>query len=506
MKNLTRKSGILLQPTSLPSKYGIGDFGPEAYQFIDFLKDSGQSLWQILPLNPVGFGESPYMSYSAFAGNPLLISIDSLLEQGLLLEEDVTDLPSFNEDVIEFSLVKDFKESLLLKAFQRFKATGGMDKVEGYRDFYDANDSWLSDYCLFMALKDYFGGCAWNLWDKSIASRKTESVHKYAELLQDKIAYYSFTQFLFFEQWLQLKEYANNNGIKIIGDLPIFVSYDSSDVWVNSQLFELDPDGNPSMVAGVPPDYFSEFGQLWGNPLYRWGEMEKDDYQWWRSRFESILLYVDIIRLDHFRGFESYWEVPSREKTAVNGRWVKGPGAKFFKTVESYLGELPIIAEDLGIITSDVVKLREQCNFPGMKILQFMFETGPAEVFLSLFASNTVMYTGTHDNNTLWGWYKEALKGKPEVITRLDKYFQIRRDFIKEEICWRLIKMVMESNAFIVILPLQDILNLDTNSRMNYPGTSTGNWKWRFRKGCLTEDVIAQLGKLTIATGRRPHL
>ncbi|QNB44991.1 4-alpha-glucanotransferase [Thermanaerosceptrum fracticalcis] len=480
---LDRASGILLHPTSLSSKYGIGDMGPEAYKFIDFLKRSKQRLWQVLPLNPVGYGWSPYQSPSAFAGNHLLLSIDILREEGLLTAEDIGSIPPFPEDMVQFPLVAEFKDRLLRKAFAKFN-TG--EKSPAYEAFREENAYWLEDFVLFMALRRHFGGLAWNSWKRAIAFREKEAILYYQKNLHEEIAYHCFLQFKFFKQWTDLKRYANAQGIKIIGDLPIFISYDSSDTWANPRLFALDDRGNPVKVAGVPPDYFSETGQLWGNPHYDWAEMEKDDYQWWRKRFEYLLKLADFVRVDHFRGFEAYWEIPAGESTAVNGRWVKGPGEKFFFTIRRYLGELPVIAEDLGVITPEVVELKEKCGFPGMKVLQFLAEE---ELERESGEEEIVYYTGTHDNDTLLGWYRK------KILSQLDSPESGHNE---EEKCWEYIELVFCSRAKWAIVPLQDVLCLDNEARMNTPGTVDGNWQWRFREGALTSGLEKRLALLTL--------
>ncbi|MEW6064648.1 MAG: 4-alpha-glucanotransferase [Bacillota bacterium] len=493
---IKRQSGILLHPTSLPSPYGIGDLGKEAFEFVDFLTRSRQKLWQVLPLNPAGYGESPFQSFSAFAGNPLLISIDRLVEQGLLTPQDIHPLPSFSEDRVEFARVRAYKEDLLRKAFTAFQ---NRLKAPEYQDFV-AGAHWLGDYALFMALKQYFGGLPWNHWDASIALRQEQAMENFRQLLKQEIEYHFFLQFTFFRQWMALKRYANDRGIKIIGDLPIFVSYDSSDAWANPHLFELDELGNPAKVAGVPPDYFSETGQLWGNPHYRWAAMEKDDYKWWRERFKGLLETVDIIRIDHFRGFEAYWEIPAGETTAINGRWVKGPGEKFFSIMIRYLGQIPVIAEDLGIITPEVVKLKNRFDFPGMKILQFNLHKNEKEKFLPHhYEPNSVVYTGTHDNDTTIGWYKKLLPGDVEFLA---EYLDLEPAMEAEEICWRLIEVAFRCQSNTAIIPLQDVLCLDSEARMNYPGTVGGNWEWRFRQGVLTPEIEEKLAALTRAGGR----
>ncbi|AEG60810.1 4-alpha-glucanotransferase [Desulforamulus ruminis] len=497
-----RESGILLHPSSLPAKYGIGDLGEEAYDFIDFLQGAKQRLWQILPLNPPGYGESPFQCYSAFAGNPLLISPDRLWAAGLLLKDDLQEVPEFCESRVQFALVREYKERLLRKAYQNFKRK---KKDSGYEEFiFEA--SWLKDFTLFMALKNYFKGLPWNQWESSIALREERAMAHYRTLLAEEIAYHGFVQFIFFTQWLNLKKYANSREIKIIGDLPIFVSYDSSDAWAHPRLFELDEQGNPAKVAGVPPDYFSETGQLWGNPLYRWEEMEKDGYRWWRERFNSLLKTVDIVRLDHFRGFEAYWEIAAGQPTAVQGRWVKGPGEKFFRTMMKHLGDMPVIAEDLGLITPEVYELKDQFHFPGMKVLQFHLHSSEKELYLPHhYESNTVVYTGTHDNDTTLGWYKGLLLEDPQEAAFLHQYLKEYLDGVTtfpENICWQMIEVAFSTAANTVIIPLQDILCLDSDARMNFPGTVGGNWEWRLRPGSLTPELQERLARLSVLYNR----
>jgi len=493
--NLKRECGILLHPTSLPGSYGIGDLGREAYQFIDFLARSNQKIWQILPLGPVGHGESPYQSLSAFAGNPLLLSPDKLKEEGLLTEEDLSALPLFEEKQIRFDLLKPWKEELLRKAFANFRLSLQSPQ---YLEFLEENRIWLANFSFFMALKTYFRGVAWNYWEKSIAFREPPALEHYRKLLQEEIDYHCFLQFQFSRQWRSLKEYAEEKGIKMMGDLPIFVAYDSSDAWANPHLFQLDQWGRPSKVAGVPPDYFSATGQLWGNPLYRWEEMEQDDYFWWRERFQKLFQLVDWVRVDHFRGFEAYWEIPGGEETAVNGRWVQAPGEKLFTAIKEYLGELPIVAEDLGIITPQVEELKNKFNFPGMKVLHFCLGSrGDRRDFLCHLPENTVVYTGTHDNDTSLGWYQTMQKEAPQAVKFLGKYFHINPQMSKEEIAWGLLKIVWKTPARIAIAPLQDLLALGTEARMNMPGTAEGNWRWRFTQESLTREIEEKMASLT---------
>lgn len=492
--NINKKSGILLHPTSLPSKYGIGDLGKEAYHFIDFLHKSKQKLWQTLPLTPVGYGDSPYQCFSAFAGNPMLIGFNQLLDKGLLQQEELANVPNFDKEKVEFEAVKNYKEPLLRKAFERFKVR---EKTSDYHKFVQENIYWLEDYAFFMALKIHFGGVPWNRWEKSIAFREKSGLKHYKKLIKEEIDYHKFLQFTFFTQWLNLKKYAHQNNIKIIGDIPIFIAYDSSDAWANPQLFELDESGNPTKVAGVPPDYFSKTGQLWGNPHYKWNVMAQDDYTWWRERFKSILTLVDIVRIDHFRGFAGYWEIPAGSETAINGKWVKGPGENFFSTVEKYLGYIPAIAEDLGVITPDVIKMKDKFKFPGMKILQFTLGSGIEELFSPQnYEKECVVYTGTHDNDTVLGWYQQVVKENPHVFQLLKKHLHVDENSDNKEICWRLIKFAYQTNAQNVITPLQDVICLGNEARMNYPGTVQGNWQWRYTKESLTKEIEEKLAQI----------
>jgi 4-alpha-glucanotransferase len=491
-----RASGVLLHLTSLPSKYGIGDFGKEAYNFVDFLKKTHQELWQILPLNPPASGGSPYNCFSAFAGNTLLISIDKLIENGLLKSEEVSNAPNLAETKVEFSKVIKFKNELFLKAFNRFdKLTEGDD----YEQFKKDNEYWLSDFCLYMALKEHFDNKVWNRWDKDISFREKQAVEKYKSKLADKIRYQEFLQYIFSKQWSELKNYANHNGIKIIGDLPIFVAHDSSDVWIYPELFDLDDEGNPRKVAGVPPDYFSKTGQLWGNPHYNWKRMKEDNFLWWKKRFEKLVEQVDISRIDHFRGFEAYWEVDASEETAVKGKWIKAPGYELFSAVKQHLGDLPIIVEDLGFITPEVDRLKKSYGFPGMNILQFSFgeetslKSRPEDC-----EKNCVLYTGTHDNDTLLAWYRGLKQSKnTRVLKILEKYYGINNEMSEKEVCWALIEVVYKTNVNFVIVPLQDILCLDNQARMNYPGTVSSNWLWRYKEGDITKEMEKNLTILT---------
>lgn len=492
--------GVLLHPTSLPSQYGIGDFGSGAYDFLDFLAEGRQKLWQILPLNPPGIGDSPYMALSAFAGNPLLISPEILIKEGLVKADTVAaetlkiKRATTSTDQVPFQAVKAFKEHLFREAYLTFRKSR---EPKEYSQFCDENKVWLRDYALFMALSDHYDGKPWHKWSKDLIARKEKALTAWQSKLADEIRYHSFLQYLFSRQWDAVKRYAQQKGIKIIGDLPIFVAHNSSDVWANQHLFKLDELGNPTVVAGVPPDYFSETGQLWGNPLYRWTIMAADDYQWWRDRFAHLLKQVDIIRVDHFRGFESYWEIPAGEETAVGGKWEKGPGASFFHTMERYLGTMPIIAEDLGIITDEVVKLKNTLAFPGMKVLHFCFgyavdgECPPLGI-----DRDCVVYTGTHDNNTTIGWYEEDLPELSGFKECIDTYLGTNAKMSGADLSWQLITLAYESKAHTVIIPMQDLLGLDSTARMNTPGTlADTNWSWRMESNC-DATVAQRLSKL----------
>lgn len=493
-----RGCGILLHITSLPSPYGIGDMGKDAYDFVDFLFRSAQGFWQILPLNPVGSDGSPYQSFSAFAGNHLLISLEKLINQGLLKKEDIGLIPEFSISRVEYDKIQAFKDGIIRKAFSRFQGSNSHE----YKYFINKNNYWLADYALFMALKKHFNYRPWNQWDKAIAFREKNAMQYYRESLKNEIDFHKFNQFIFFQQWHEFKKYANSKGIKIIGDLPIFVSHDSSDVWAYPELFQLDKSGNPLLIAGVPPDYFSKTGQLWNNPIYRWDVMERDDYRWWRLRISKLLEEVDIIRLDHFRGFKSCWGVPAGEETAIKGKWINGPGENFFDIVEKYLGHIPVIAEDLGFITPDVVRMKNRFNYPGMEIIQFQLASGRAEAFLpENYSLNTVIYTGTHDNDTFLGWYRKN-RVNPEWADLFNNYLGVNTLKSEEDICWRLIEFAYQTPCFLVIIPLQDVLCLGSEARMNYPGTTEGNWGWRFLKVSLKSEIEIKMADLAICHQR----
>ncbi len=488
--NFARSCGTLVHPTSFPSDFAIGDLGERAYRFIDYLEHTHQGIWQILPLGPTGFGNSPYASYSAFAGNPYLISPDILKDKGLLSEKEIAPLRVPQSDKVDYEHAYSIKDQLLAKACRRFYERNDADEQKRFDAFKKENDRWLDDYVHFMACLIANDRKPWNQWDEGLAKRDPEVLASSRKRMNPDIEKQYWVQFEFFNQWMNLREYANSKGINIIGDIPIFVDHNSSDVWANKRYFDVDETGNRLLVSGVPPDYFSETGQLWGNPLYRWKELEKDGYQWWIDRFDQMFKMYDAIRVDHFRGFDAYWEVKADADTAQNGRWVKGPGAKLFHAIEKKMGKLPIIAEDLGVITQSVVDLRDRFNFPGMKVLQFAFDD-PGNGFLPHNYSNTncIVYSGTHDNDTTIGWYEKA----PEQ----------ERNFLREytqtdgsEVSWQLIRAGMLSVAGQAIFPLQDFMELDGKHRMNFPGTTENNWMWRY-----TDDMLNK-----VDTGRIRHL
>ncbi|MBW4686666.1 MAG: 4-alpha-glucanotransferase [Komarekiella atlantica HA4396-MV6] len=495
-----RSSGILLHPTSFPSRFGIGDLGLEAYRFIDFLKDSHQQYWQVLPLGPTAYGNSPYMCYSAMAGNPLMISPEKLLEEGLLAEEDFANLPAFPTEKVDFEQVVPIKIGLLKKACENFRNHATPIQQKEFAGFCDSKAYWLDNYALFMTLKDANDGASWYTWEQELVKREPQALDQVQRRLNGEIFYYKFIQFEFFRQWSELKSYANMRGIDIIGDIPIYVAHDSADVWAHPNIFCLDKEtGEAAQMAGVPPDYFSNTGQLWGNPVYDWEELQKQDFKWWVQRFEAMLDYVDIIRIDHFRGFEAFWSVPQGEETAVNGEWVEAPGEAFFEVIKQKLGKLPVLAEDLGVITPEVDALRDKYEFPGMKVLQFAFGSDPDNPFLPFnYPRNAVVYTGTHDNDTTIGWFNTA--GESEKQNLLLYLGCIS----PEGVHWDLIRLALSSIANQAIIPLQDVLGLGNETRMNFPGVAEGNWEWRYQTSALTEELSSKLKSLTKLNGRAP--
>ena len=504
----SRSSGILLHPTSLPSPFGIGDLGDDAYRFVDFLQLSGQRLWQILPLGPTGYGNSPYSSYSAFAGNTLLISPERLARSGLLTEGDFRGVPAFDDDRVDFEEVAPFKKSLLLSAYRRFKQLQHPQIANAFTKFSSEERYWLDDYALFQSLKDANGGSAWTEWDSALVRRDENAVADANDTLVGEIEAHKFYQFLFFQQWAELKAYCAQHGIKIIGDIPIFVAHDSADVWINPDYFKLDSNGLPTVVAGVPPDYFSETGQLWGNPLYNWQRMASDGFAWWIKRVRATLKTVDFVRIDHFRGFAACWEIPAGDKTAERGQWVAAPGIQLFQAIRRALGEVPIIAEDLGVITPDVEKLRDDFGFPGMRVLQFGFgDADSKNVNLPHnYPRNVVAYSGTHDNDTTVGWFNGGLRDdSTRTAAKIEREREFCLQYLNSEgnkIHWDFIRAVLWSVADTAIVPIQDVLGLGSEARMNLPNSKEGNWKWRFRTGALTDELAKKLRRLTELYGR----
>ena len=508
-----RASGILLHPTSLPGRYGIGDLGNAAYDWIDFLATSHQALWQVLPLGPTGYADSPYACLSAFAGNPLLISLDKLSEQGYLAATDLDDLPAFPPHRVDYGRVIACKVPLLERAARQFLACASPQQQDAYRQFARRNRHWLDDYALFAAAKEHHNQSIWYDWDREIALREPAAVENWRApgKASDRLALHKVLQFFFFQQWHALKQYANDRGVRIIGDMPIFVATDSADVWAHRDLFFLDQLGRPTRVSGVPPDYFSETGQRWGNPLYRWDVMAQRGFQWWISRTQAALQQFDMIRIDHFRGFAAYWEIPATEPTAVRGRWVPGPGADFFQAIRDRLGDLAIIAEDLGVITPEVTDLLQRFGFPGMKILQFAFDQDALRASFDVtsagwrnpflphnYIPNCVAYTGTHDNETTLGWLRNATPAQRQAA--LDYLGCTEPDFVQA-----MIRSVLASVANTAILPLQDILELGNEARMNHPGTIGSNWTWRVLPNALTPQLANRLAKLTDLYERQVH-
>lgn len=491
----TRASGILLHPSSLPGPYGIGELGEDAAHFIDFLAKSHQRIWQVLPLGPTSYGDSPYQAFSAFAGNPMLISLQQLAGEGWLAAEDLASLPDFPPEAVDFGWVISWKKPLLRRAFEAFEARANDASRQAFEAFCSRESAWLLDFARFMAFKDHFDGKAWGEWDLAIRGREAQAMARLSEQLSGEIRLHQFLQYVFFRQWETVKSFANSRGIEVMGDIPIFVAYDSADVWANPDLFYLDSEGRSTVVAGVPPDYFSATGQLWGNPLYRWDVMKDRGYGWWIERLKKAMALYDLLRIDHFRGFEAYWEVPAGEETAINGRWVKAPGADLFETVERHLGKLPIVAEDLGVITPEVEALRDRFGFPGMKILQFAF-SDPSNAYLPHhYPRNCVVYTGTHDNDTTRGWYEAATPKERDFVRR---YLGCDGS----DATWDLIRLAMGSVADRAVIPMQDLLVQGSEARLNTPGKASGNWAWRYRPDALTDELLGRLRELTIMYAR----
>jgi len=490
-----RESGVLMHITSLPGRYGIGTMGAQAFAFVDFLKKAGQSYWQILPLTPTGYGDSPYQSCSAFAGNYYLIDLDLLVEQGLLKSEDLAGINwGTRENRVDFGQLYQVRLKILRTAYSRF------EDCQEFRDFCRDNSRWLSDFALFMALKDTHQGKPWYEWEQDLKTREPDAIWQARRELREEVAFYSFVQYLFYQQWTALRAYAHKNGIRMIGDVPIYVPLDSADVWSNPELFQLDEKLDPTGVAGVPPDAFTADGQLWGNPLYRWDKMAKNDYSWWIGRLRAAGKLYDVIRLDHFRGFESYWDVPYGDKTAKGGKWVKGPGMDFINAVKTQLPDLELIAEDLGILTDEVRALRDESGFPGMKVLGFAFDSrDPSDYLPQAYSRNAVCYTGTHDNMTMRQWFDTASE---DAVDYAVSYMALTE---KEGYVWGVIRTAMASVADLCVIQMQDFLDIGAEGRMNFPGTMTdANWTWRVADGVITDALAKKIGAMTRLYNRVP--
>lgn len=491
-----RRNGMLLPIASLPSPYGIGGFSKEAYEFIDLLEETGQKLWQILPLGPTSYGDSPYQSFSTFAGNPYFIDLDTLAEKGWLTKEacEASDYGD-NESYIDYGRIYNSRFVLLKQAF----LNSDILSDEKFTEFCKANQHWLPDYALYMALKNQNDGKSWIEWEEEIRLRKPEAVEYYKKELEEECNFYEFLQYEFHEQWTKVKEYAHEKGIQIVGDVPIYVAFDSADTWANPELFQLDEKNLPLGVAGCPPDAFSATGQLWGNPLYNWAYHKKTGYDWWLKRIAYCFDLYDIVRIDHFRGFDEYYSIPYGDETAVNGHWEKGPGMDLFNTVKEKLGELDIIAEDLGFLTESVFQLLKDSGYPGMKVLQFAFDPSEDSDYLTYkYQRNCVVYTGTHDNDTTAGWFEKLSDGDREIALRYMNSFYTP----KEEQHWDLIALAMRSTADTCIIPVQDFLGLGSEARINMPSTLGDNWKWRMTKGAFSEELKEKIRRMTKLYGR----
>ena len=478
-----RRAGLLLHPTSLPGRYGIGDIGDDVIALLDWIRDAGLSVWQVLPLNPPGYGNSPYGCLSSYAGNPLLISLPS------------DDAPSFPDDRVDFDRVGEWKRAALRKSFAHFRATA-TDEERAALTAFERDNAWLPDWALYATLKEQHGNRAWMEWPPELAFRDKESITRARRDFAEEIRFHKYVQWLFFTQWAAVRRAADARGIEIMGDVPIYVAGDSADVWANRHLFQLDENGAPTVVAGVPPDYFSETGQRWGNPLYRWDALRETRYRWWVSRIRAAMRFADVVRIDHFRGFAAYWEIPASEETAINGRWVPGPGKSLFDAIRNAIGGLPFVAEDLGHITPEVHELRRAIGIPGMRVLQFAFQQPNSPHLPHCYPPETVVYTGTHDNDTACGWYEHAT---PAERAAAATYLGLGPG---DDIAWTLIRAAFTSVADTAIVPVQDILGLGSEARMNMPGNEKDNWSWRLREGALTEAHAERVRELAEISGR----
>ena len=493
---MERSAGILMSVTSLPSPYGIGTIGKEAREFADFLKKAGQKVWQILPVGPTSYGDSPYQSFSTYAGNPYLIDLDTLCEEGLITKEQLDSYDwGSNDAEVDYEKIYNNRFDALRIAYDNFKKNKDQ---KAFSSFKRKNCKWLKNYALYMAVKKSFNMVSWTEWpDEEIRMHEEAAVKRYERKLKDEVDFWKFLQFKFYEQWDAFRAYVNGLGIQILGDMPIYVAMDSADTWANPELFQLYDDGDPIAVAGCPPDYFSETGQLWGNPLYDWDYLAETDYEWWFERIKAASKLYDITRIDHFRAFASYYSIPYPAENAINGEWVEGPRIKFFKMMEEALGKINIVAEDLGTLTPDVTELMEQTGYPGMKVLEFAFDSGEENDYLPhKYTDNCVVYTGTHDNDTIMGWVETA---KPEDVSYARSYCHMGED---EPFNWGLIRTAYESKAGMAIIPLQDILGLGKEARMNIPSTLGGNWTWRVDKAALTDELADKLKTMSVNSGR----
>ncbi len=492
-----RKSGILLPIFSIPSKYGIGTFSKQAYEFVDFLVEAGQKLWQILPLGPTSYGDSPYQSFSTFAGNPYFIDLEQLIDLGYLSKEDCEDVNfGTNPEYVDYGQLEAHRFQLLKKAYDKAREKG-LETDAGYLKFMEENSYWIKDYALYMAVKASFDDACWTQWDEDIRLRKPEAIAAYSEKYAYEIGSYCFRQYMFSIQWKDLKDYANREGIEIVGDIPIYVAFDSADTWANPKLFQLEEDNIPIGVAGCPPDAFSETGQLWGNPLYKWEYHKETNYEWWMKRIAHCYEMYDIVRIDHFRGFDEYWFVPYGDDTAQNGKWMPGPGMDLFETMKEVLGEKKVIAEDLGFLTETVLELVEKSGFPGMKVLQFAFGGGSDNAYLPHnHKKNSIVYTGTHDNETTLGWYRNL---DERTEKHVKEYFDITDE---TKVNWTIIRAALSSVADTAIIPMQDYLGLGNEARINTPSTLGGNWEWRMKEDVCTRELAEKIAALTKLYGR----
>lgn len=489
-----RTSGILLPVSSIPSKYGIGTFSKEAYEFVDFLEKAGQTYWQILPLGPTGYGDSPYQSFSTFAGNPYYIDLEQLIEDGLLTEKECAECDfGSNEAYVDYEKIYFNRFQVLHKAFER----SCIEKDADFQEFVEKNKAWLPDYALYMAIKDSLGGISWAQWPEDIKMRKPSALDEYQKKLKEQVLFYEFQQFLFQRQWMKLKEYANEKGILIIGDIPIYVAFDSADTWANPELFQLDDTCTPIAVAGCPPDAFSATGQLWGNPLYRWDYHKETGYEWWMRRIAHCYDLYDVVRIDHFRGFDEYYAIPYGDPTAEFGKWEKGPGYDLFQVMKEKLGKKAVIAEDLGFLTPSVIKLVKKTGYPGMKILQFAFDSREESDYLPHnYTQNSVVYTGTHDNDTTLGWLASMNRRDRGFAKR---YLHIRSN---KDIQWEFIRAALSSVSDMAVIPMQDYLGLGSEARINIPSTLGNNWKWRMVKGQFNDELAEKIFKMSKMYGR----